>query len=92
MSFSVALVQAHSTEDNEVELVSLLFRLVEVWEKIDSLPNGSADQTNQIIAARELVDQLRNTWNLSNEEIAELDAAEFRLEFEPYPHLHKRAC
>lgn len=92
MSFSVALVQAHSTEDNEVELVSLLFRLVEVWEKIDSLPNGSADQTNQIIAARELVDQLRNTWNLSNEEVAELDAAEFRQEFEPYPHLHKRAC
>ncbi len=85
MSFCEALVHAHSDETNEPALVADILYLLDVWEKIESLSSGSAEQLKCIGHARGLVDDLRANWHLSNEEMIELDehAAEFRQWFEP---------
>ncbi len=85
MSFVEALVHAHSDETNEPTLVADILYLLDVWEKIESLSSGSAQQLKCISHARSLVDDLRANWHLSNEEIMELDehAVEFRQWFEP---------
>jgi hypothetical protein len=85
MSFSEALVQAHSDETNESALVADILRLLSHWDAIESLQNGSAAQHDRIEGARELVGALRENWSLSIDEIDELDqhSAEFRQMFEP---------
>ncbi len=94
MNFSEALVHAHSSEENESQLVTDILRLLKVWEQIESLAQGSVDQLDQIKVARDLVDGLRTTWKLDNDEIAEL--GEHAQEFQqwiipPPPHLHQVA-
>jgi len=85
MNFSEALVHAHSDESNESALIQDVLHLVSVWGEIESSPNGSAAQLERIAEAREVVDSLRRTWNLSDDEIFELDehVEEFRQLFGP---------
>ncbi len=85
MSFCEALIQAHSDESTEPALVADILYLLDTWQKIESLSNGSAEQLKCINKARGLVDDLRTNWHLSNDEIIELDehTAEFRQWLEP---------
>lgn len=96
MSFSEALVQAHSTEATEASLVKDVLDLLLLWETIESLPEGSAAQRERIEQARVLVNRLRETWKLTNEEIGDLDehVDEFRAEFstQPVQDTHQEAC
>lgn len=95
MSYSEALVTAHSTESNESSLVKDILHLLNVWERIESLTNGSASQLEQIAIARAGVEKLRDVWHISADEIDELDeyAAEFRQMFEVPPNqIHTEAC
>ncbi len=94
MSFSEALVHAHSSEENEAQLVSDILGLLKVWDTIESLTEGSVNQLDQIKVARNLVDDLRSTWKLENDEIAELGdhAEEFRRWLVPtQAHTHQAA-
>lgn len=94
MSFCEALIHAHSDETTEPRLVVDILHLLDVWEETESLSNGSAEQRKCIEKARVLVDHLRTEWNLSNDEIVELDehTAEFRQWFEPSVTPHHRAA
>lgn len=95
MSYSEALVHAHSTEENEAALVVDILEVLDIWDEIESLPEGSRQQRERMEVARTYVDSLRNIWNLTTEEISELDdhTDEFRATFSPQTLSgHEEAC
>lgn len=95
MSFSEALVKAHSTEQNKAALIADVLEVLGIWDEIESLPEGSKQQREWMELARTCVDSLRNTWNLTTGEIGELDdhSDEFRAVFLPQTSSgHEQAC
>lgn len=95
MSFSEALVKAHSTEQNKAALIADVLDLLNIWDEIESLPEGSKQQREWMEVARTCVDSLRNTWNLTTGEIGDLDdhSDEFREAFSsPASSGHEQAC
>jgi hypothetical protein len=96
MNFSEALVHAHSSAENEAALVEDILQIIALWENIESMPNGSASQRSRIEDARVLVSALQTNWNLSIDEIDELDqyVDEFRAMFgkQTTQETHLEAC
>lgn len=80
MQFCEALLEAHSDESTEPALIADILRLLDTWEEIESLPNDSAKQLKCTESARVQVEALRVNWQLSDDEIFELDqhTSEFR--------------
>lgn len=96
MSFSEALVQAHSTEATKAALVKDVLELLSLWDTIESLPEGSTAQRKSTEQAQVLVSKLRDAWQLTNKEIGDLDEYidEFRSVFGTQLRqvTHQEAC